>query len=50
MSKKNNNDLLEETDEIKVEDAEIGRFNLIIFAIITLICLIYLATHLTKPG
>lgn len=37
---------LEETPEIEVGNSNIGKFNLILYAIITLICIIYFFVNL----
>jgi len=43
------NDMLEDTNEIKIGNADIGKFNLIIYFIIIVACLIYLFTNFSRP-
>ena len=43
-----NEKMLEDTSEIKIGNADIGKFNLIIYFIIIVACLAYLFTHFTK--
>ncbi len=50
MSEKENNDeMLETTTEIKQGHANVGKFNIAIAIILTVVCLIYLFTHLASP-
>jgi hypothetical protein len=44
----NDNKMIEDTDEIKIGNADIGKFNLVIYFIIIIACLIYLFTHFTR--
>ncbi len=47
--KENKDDMLETTTEIKQGHAAIGKFNLAIIVILTIVCLVYLFTHLASP-
>ena len=48
--KENHNDeMLETTTEIKQGHADVGKFNLAIEVILTIVCLLYLFTHLASP-
>lgn len=50
MSEKEKNDeMLETTTEIKQGHANIGKFNIAIEIILTVVCLVYLFTHLASP-
>ena len=42
MSEKDQDTMLEETDLIEVADGDIGTFNKAVYAVITVICLLYL--------
>ena len=41
--------VLEETTDVAIGDAGVGKFNLVIWALIVLACLFYLATELDRP-
>lgn len=45
MADKENDDMLEETTEIKQGHADIGKFNLGIYAVLTIVCVVYLIRH-----
>ena len=47
--KENRDDMLEETTEIKQGHAKIGKLNLAIEIILTIVCIAYLVTHMTAP-
>ena len=47
--KENNDDMLEVTTEIKQGHADIGKFNLAIEIILTIVCIGYLVTHFVAP-
>ena len=42
MSEKDSKTMLEETDQIQVDDGNIGTFNKVVYLVITIICLLYL--------
>ncbi len=46
---KNNDDMLETTTEIKQGHADVGKFNIAIDIILTIICIGYLVTHFVAP-
>lgn len=45
---KNEDDMLEETNEIKQGHANIGKFNLGVYFILIVVCIVYLIRHF-KP-
>ncbi|MBN2161709.1 MAG: hypothetical protein JXR25_08980 [Pontiellaceae bacterium] len=46
---KNKDDMLETTTEIRQGHADIGKFNIAIEIILTIICITYLVTHFSAP-
>ena len=42
---KENPENLEETTEIKIGDAKIGLFNIVLYIVLIIICIIYFFTH-----
>lgn len=46
MSDNKDNTMLEETDLIDVAEGNIGTFNKAVYAIISIICLLYLILHI----
>ncbi len=47
--KQDKDDMLETTTEIKQGHADVGKFNLAIDIILTVVCIVYLATHIISP-
>lgn len=45
MAKKKNEDMLETTTEIKQGHANIGKFNIAVQVILTVVCIVYLILH-----
>ena len=48
MAKKEKDEMLENTTEIKQGHADIGKFNIAIEIILTIVCIVYLILHF-KP-
>jgi len=47
--KENKDDMLETTTEIKQGHADVGKFNLAVAIVLTIVCIGYLVTHFTAP-
>jgi len=45
----NKDDMLEVTTEVKQGNANIGKLNLAIEIVLTIICIAYLVTHMSAP-
>ena len=48
MSENKNDDMLENTTEIKQGHAAVGKFNIAIFIVLTITCIVYLVLNI-KP-
>ena len=48
MAEKKQDDMLEETSEIKQGHAGVGKFNIAVQVILTIVCIVYLILHF-KP-
>ena len=46
MSENKNDDMLETTTEIKQGHAGIGKFNIAVQVVLTIVCIVYLILHL----
>jgi len=46
---KNDKDIIEETTEIKQGDHGVHPMILVLYAVLTTICVVYFITHLTRP-
>jgi hypothetical protein len=47
--KKNDDDMLETTTEIRQGHADVGKFNIAIEIILTIVCIVYLILHFKQP-
>ncbi len=45
MSENKNDDMLETTTEIKQGHAGIGKFNIVVQVVLTIVCIVYLILH-----
>jgi len=48
MAEKNKDDMLEQTTEIKQGHADVGKFNIAVEIVLTIVCVVYLILHF-KP-
>lgn len=48
MSENKNDDMLEQTTEIKQGHAGVGKFNIGVYVVLTIVCVVYLILHF-KP-
>jgi hypothetical protein len=45
MSENKKDDMLETTDEIKQGHADVGKFNMGVYIVLTIVCIVYLIVH-----